>query len=181
MKIFFVADIHGNAKRLKMALNACKQEKADHLVILGDILHNDFANADEDAVITLLNDYYTDSGEAISAVSGNCDHIEELSRLWFPVVDDYLELNIDARHFFLTHGHRYGPGQQLPPLASGTILCFGHHHAPFAQRSGDIILFNPGAISQPQQNSNPGYGVYADGCLRAHNLLTGQVVIQMDC
>jgi putative phosphoesterase len=176
MKLFFIADIHGHAGRLKMALDACEREQADRLVILGDILYSYTSNADEDAAAALFNHY---TG-AVSAVSGNCDHAEELSRLWFPVADNYLELEADGRQFFLTHGHRYGPGR-IPPLAPGTILCFGHHHVPYAERSGNIILFSPGSTTLPRQGSAPGYGVYADGRLRCHNLLTHKVVAEISC
>lgn len=74
MKIMFISDIHGSYTYAKKALEMYELEKADKLVILGDILYHGPRNDLPDGyapkkVIKLLNDYKN----KIIAVRGNCD------------------------------------------------------------------------------------------------------------
>ena len=60
MKIMIASDIHGSAKYCKLLLNAYENEKADRLLLLGDILYhgprNDLPEEyDPKQVISLLN------------------------------------------------------------------------------------------------------------------------------
>ncbi len=73
MKIMFMSDIHGSIKFLNKAIERFEEEKADTLVLLGDLMEGSrnlpdyFYNPEE--VAGLLNQYK----DKIIAVSGNCD------------------------------------------------------------------------------------------------------------
>lgn len=74
MKYMFASDIHGSAYYCKKMLEAYDKEKADRLVLLGDILYHgprndlpkDYAPKE---VIALLNERKDD----LYVVRGNCD------------------------------------------------------------------------------------------------------------
>ncbi len=62
MKLMFISDIHGSSLYAQKAIDTYKQEKADKLIILGDILYHGPRNdlPEEYApkkVISLLNAY----------------------------------------------------------------------------------------------------------------------------
>jgi predicted phosphodiesterase len=40
MKLFFISDIHGSIEDLNIALDIFAEEKADYLILLGDILYH---------------------------------------------------------------------------------------------------------------------------------------------
>ena len=65
MKLMFISDIHGSSLYAQKAIDTYKQEKADKLIILGDILYHGPRNdlPEEYApkkVISLLNAYKKD-------------------------------------------------------------------------------------------------------------------------
>ena len=74
MKILIASDIHGSAKYCEQLLNAAAAEKADKILLLGDILYHGPRNDLPDGyapktVISMLNGIK----EKIIAVRGNCD------------------------------------------------------------------------------------------------------------
>ena len=86
----FISDIHGSFKYIKKALDIFELEKAEKLVILGDILYhgprNDLPDGyDPKKVISLLNGFK----HKIIAVRGNCDAEVDQMVLEFPMSADY--------------------------------------------------------------------------------------------
>ena len=79
---------------------------------------------------------------------------------------------------FLTHGHLFGP-DNLPVLATGDVLVYGHTHIPVAETRGDIVHFNPGSVSIPKGGHVPSYGVLDDNQLRVIALNDQQVIAQV--
>ena len=116
MKWMIASDIHGSAYYCKELLEAYDREKADRLLLLGDILYhgprNDLPKAyNPQEVITLLNQRKQD----ILCVRGNCDTEVDQMVLEFPVLADYAVLPVGQRLIYATHGHIYHV-QNLPPL-----------------------------------------------------------------
>ena len=105
MKLMFISDIHGSFYYANEAIKKFEEEKADKLIILGDILYHGPRNdlPKEYApkkVISLLNAYKN----KIIAVRGNCDAEVDQMVLDFPIRSDYATIDVDNHHFFLTHG-----------------------------------------------------------------------------
>lgn len=122
MKLMFISDIHGSSLYAQKAIDTYKQEKADKLIILGDILYHGPRNdlPEEYApkkVISLLNAYKKD----IIAVRGNCDAEVDQMVLDFPIRSDFATVDVDGHHFFLTHGHLFDE-DNLPGLNDGDIF-----------------------------------------------------------
>ena len=159
MKYLFASDIHGSAYYCRKLLDAFREEQAERLVLLGDLLYHGPRNdlpkeyAPKE-VIALLNEHKN----KIYAVRGNCEAEVDQMVLEFPVMADYCILSVDGRTFYATHGHIYNQ-DNLPPLQEGDILIHGHTHVLKAQLMDGYILLNPGSVSIPKEGNPATYAV----------------------
>lgn len=159
MKYLFASDIHGSAYYCRKLLDAFREEQAERLVLLGDLLYHGPRNdlpreyAPKE-VIALLNEHKN----KIYAVRGNCEAEVDQMVLEFPVMADYCILSVDGRTFYATHGHIYNQ-DNLPPLQEGDILIHGHTHVLKAQQMDGYILLNPGSVSIPKERNPATYAV----------------------
>lgn len=157
MKWMVASDIHGSEYYCEKMLNAYDREKADRLLLLGDILYhgprNDLPKGYyPKGVITLLNQ----RKEKIFCVRGNCDTEVDQMVLEFPIMADYLILCIGENVIYATHGHKFGESNP-PLLQKGDILLCGHTHIPACADHGTFIYMNPGSVSIPKEESWKGY------------------------
>lgn len=159
MKYLFASDIHGSAYYCRKLLDAFREEQAERLVLLGDLLYHGPRNdlpreyAPKE-VIALLNEHKN----KIYAVRGNCEAEVDQMVLEFPIMADYCILSVDGRTFYATHGHIYNQ-DNLPPLREGDILIHGHTHVLKAQQMDGYILLNPGSVSIPKEGNPATYAV----------------------
>ena len=159
MKYLYASDIHGSAYYCRKLLDAFREEQAERLVLLGDLLYHGPRNdlpreyAPKE-VIALLNEHKN----KIYAVRGNCEAEVDQMVLEFPVMADYCILSVDGRTFYATHGHIYNQ-DNLPPLQEGDILIHGHTHVLKAQQMDGYILLNPGSVSIPKEGNPATYAV----------------------
>ena len=159
MKYLFASDIHGSAYYCRKLLDAFREEQAERLVLLGDLLYHGPRNdlpreyAPKE-VIALLNEHKN----KIYAVRGNCEAEVDQMVLEFLVMADYCILSVDGRTFYATHGHIYNQ-DNLPPLQEGDILIHGHTHVLKAQQMDGYILLNPGSVSIPKEGNPATYAV----------------------
>lgn len=159
MKYLFASDIHGSAYYCRKLLDAFREEQAERLVLLGDLLYHGPRNdlpkeyAPKE-VIALLNEHKN----KIYAVRGNCEAEVDQMVLEFPVMADYCILSVDGRTIYATHGHIYNQ-DNLPPLQEGDILIHGHTHVLKAQQMDGYILLNPGSVSIPKEGNPATYAV----------------------
>jgi putative phosphoesterase len=181
MKLFIASDIHGSAYYTKKMLEAYEAERADRLILLGDLLYHGPRNdlpkeyAPKE-VIALLNARAKD----ILCVRGNCDAEVDQMVLSFPIMADYSALflpELGGRMVFATHGHVYNE-EHLPPMHRGDILLHGHTHIPVAEDRTDYILLNPGSISIPKGEYGPSYMVYEEKRFSIQDF-EGRVLIEL--
>lgn len=93
-------------------------------------------------------------------VRGNCDY--SMTKL-----KDSLIVEFGGKRIAMCHGHRYiAYGGAVDSLRyfglqnKADIVMFGHTHVPLLDKQKDIILLNPGSISQPRQaNKIPTYTI----------------------
>lgn len=163
MKLLICSDIHGDIDSLSQLLEREKEERADKIIILGDIIYHGPRNdlpkgyAPKNVIATL-----SEIKERIIAVRGNCDTEVDQMVLPFPILSDYSYVLTDGLTMLLTHGHKFSPDSP-PPMASGTIMLGGHTHIPkFTELDNGCVYMNPGSVSLPKENNPKTYAVYED-------------------
>ena len=157
MKLLIASDIHGSALFCKKLIDNYREEKAERLILLGDILYHGPRNDLPEgyapkSVIELLNPLK----EELLCVRGNCEAEVDQMVLAFPVLADYAVIFDGKIQLFLTHGHVLNE-KTPPPLKKGSVLLNGHTHIPAARRYENYIYVNPGSVSIPKENSHHGY------------------------
>lgn len=160
MKLMIASDIHGSAYYCRKLLEAYKQENADKLLLLGDLLYHGPRNDlprdyNPKEVISMLNPMKQD----LLCVRGNCDTEVDQMVLEFPILADYCFIELDGHTIFATHGHVHNL-KNLPMLKEGDILLNGHTHIPANTNMGTYTYMNPGSVSIPKEGSAHGYMIY---------------------
>lgn len=169
MKLMFASDIHGSAYYCEKMLEAYQKEKADKLILLGDLLYHgprndlprDYAPK---KVISMLNSIKED----LCVVRGNCDAEVDQMVLEFPIMADYAILYWENKMIYATHGHKYSM-DNLPPMKDGDIFIQGHTHILKAEMLDHKILLNPGSVSLPKENNEQTYGIMEQGAFLIKN------------
>lgn len=157
MKLMIASDIHGSAYYCRQLLERFEAEKADRMLLLGDILYHgprndlprDYAPKE---VLTMLNE----RKDFLLCVRGNCDTEVDQMVLEFPILADYALVTNEYFTIYATHGHVYYE-ENLPPLKKGDILLCGHTHVPKCVRHETYMYMNPGSVSIPKENSAHSY------------------------
>lgn len=157
MKFLIASDIHGSAFYCKKLLDRFASERADKLLILGDVLYHgprnslpkNYSPADVAAMLNPLRD-------KILCVRGNCDSEVDQMVLDFPIMAQYAILSLGNRTVFVTHGHEFNLSSP-PPYSQGDILLHGHTHIPALTEQNGLLYINPGSVSIPKQNSPHSY------------------------
>lgn len=178
MKYMFASDIHGSQYYCKKMLDAYKQEKADRLVLLGDLLYHgprndlpkDYAPKQ---VIAMLNEVK----EELYVVRGNCDAEVDQMVLQFPIMADYCIIMDNERTIYASHGHVYNE-DNLPPMKKGGIFVHGHTHVLRAEKKENYTILNPGSVSIPKEGNIPTYAVLEDGLFSIRGF-DGEVVKEL--
>lgn len=167
MKFMIASDIHGSAYYCRQMIEAFEREKADRLLLLGDLLYhgprNDLPEEySPKEVIAMLNS----KKEQIFCVRGNCDTEVDQMVLEFPILADYCVIPAGKRFIYATHGHHYHLGALLP-MQKGDILLHGHTHIPAWESFGeDNLYLNPGSVSIPKEQSAHSYLILDEEELR---------------
>lgn len=162
MKYFIASDIHGSLKHAESLFKAFERERADKILLLGDLLYHGPRNDLPEgyapkAVIELLNKHK----DYILCVRGNCDTEVDQMVLDFPIMADYAVFSQDDVIVYATHGHHYGESNP-PKLCGGEILLCGHTHIPKCEMKQGFVYMNPGSVSIPKENSWQGYMIWED-------------------
>lgn len=180
MSRFMIAsDIHGSAYYCECLMKRWREEKAEKLILLGDLLYHgprndlprDYAPKE---VIAMLNE----QKESILCVRGNCEAEVDQMVLAFPVMSDSAVIYADGLEFFLTHGHIYNE-EKLPALAEGAVFIQGHTHIPVMEKREHYIMLNPGSVSIPKAGSQHSYIIYEHRCFYLKNM-QGQILQTLD-
>ena len=178
MKFLIASDIHGSAYFCNLLTEAVFKEKADKVILLGDILYHgprndlprDYAPK---KVIEMLNPLK----EKLLCVRGNCDTEVDQMVLDFPILADYAVIQAGERVIYATHGHKFNEST-LPPLSKGDILLNGHTHVPKCTEYENYIYMNSGSVSIPKENSPHSYMIFQNNEFLWKNLENGEVYME---
>ncbi|MBQ2957368.1 MAG: phosphodiesterase [Clostridia bacterium] len=176
MKLMIASDLHGSAFYTGKLVEAYRREKADKLLLLGDILYHGPRNPLPEGyspkdVAEMLNAMK----EELLCVRGNCDSEVDQMVLEFPIMTEHCLIYFDKAMIFATHGHVFNE-QNLPMLKKGDILLHGHTHVPVCRKHETYTYVNPGSVSLPKEDSAHGYMTVEEGELR-WKTLDGEVYL----
>ncbi|MCM1333832.1 MAG: phosphodiesterase [Bacteroides sp.] len=162
MKLMFASDLHGSASACQKMLAAYRAEKAERLVLLGDLLYHGPRNDLPDGyapkeVIRQLNA----AKNELFCVRGNCDTEVDQMVLDFPILAESALILTDGITLYLSHGHHIDPASP-PPLKDGDVLVGGHTHLFGADRIGGNHRLNDGSVALPKGGNPPTYLVYEE-------------------
>ena len=171
MKYVIASDIHGSAYYCRLLKERYFEEKADKLILLGDLLYHGARNPLPKEYSTLetaaiLNSLKSD----ILCVRGNCDSDVDTMVLEFPITAPYAILPAAGRMLLLTHGHN-----EYAVLKAGDVLVNGHFHVPACEMRGEYLYVNCGSVSIPKENSPHSYLVLEDNTLTWKDIETGKL------
>lgn len=178
MRWMIASDIHGSATYCRMIFEQYREEKAERLLLLGDLLYhgprNDLPQGyAPKEVIELLNA----NAEDLVAVRGNCEAEVDQMVLHFPVMAEYALLPMKRGLMYITHGH-HASESTPPPLKKGDILLHGHTHIPKCVDHGSFIYMNPGSVAIPKDGSCHSYMIWDGGVFQWKNLETGEIYLE---
>lgn len=164
------ADLHGSFCYTEQLFRDFVAEKADKIILLGDLLYHGPRNHLPDMyepqkVIALLNAHK----DVLMCVRGNCDAEVDQMVLHFPIMADYMPIVYAGHTIFATHGHLFSE-KNPPPLQSGDILLTGHTHIPAISWENGFVYVNPGSVSLPKMNNPRTYMTLDQGCLSLKKL-----------
>lgn len=170
MKIFIASDIHGSSFYCKKMVERFVEEKADKMLLLGDILYhgprNDLPKGyNPKEVIAMLNPL----SEKIICVKGNCDAEVDQMVLNFTISETDLIIEEGGRKIYATHGHHVNL-ENLPKLEKKFVLLNGHTHVSKLQDTENFFFINPGSISIPKENTEHSYVILENNMATLKNL-----------
>ena len=154
MKYLIISDIHGSGYYANKINEIYEKEKPDKIILLGDLYYHGPRNRLTDGynpmeVAKILNKYKG----IILCTRGNCDaEVDEMiSEFKF---EESIQLNIEEKRFFFTHGHKYNI-DNIPKNID--ILVYGHFHTGYIKEKDGILCINAGSISLPKNNTPNSY------------------------
>ncbi len=172
MKYLIASDIHGSEHWCGELIKTLNKEKADKIILLGDILYHGPRNdlPSEYMPKKVIENLNALKDKILICMKGNCDAEVDEMVLDFPLIDGVSMIEIGGRNIYLTHGHRFNAdpdGKKLPEgFKDGDILLHGHTHIPTAKTvtAGGISLklLNPGSTSIPKGGFENSYAVLDD-------------------
>lgn len=175
-----ISDIHGCFPALQKTLHHAQQFSPNYYLLLGDILNHGPRNpVPEGYAPPLVAEALNALREQIIAVRGNCDSEVDQMLLQFPCLAPHNQLLVDARRWFMTHGHLYDAATL--PLVAGDVLLSGHTHvAGIEPNANGIYHINPGSITFPRNGAEPSYAIYQQGRLNIIGLQSDRVLASVE-
>ncbi len=176
MKILIASDLHGSKYYAQKLMEIKEKERADKLILLGDIynhgprnpLPKDYSPME---VAQILNGVK----QELIVIKGNCDSQVDTMISQFDFIEDIC-LIADGKTLFLTHGHVYNKDNM--PKTNFDAVIYGHFHVGFIERNGSTVVANAGSLSLPKNSSKNSYLVFETGKLTLKDL-EGKVIQEL--
>jgi putative phosphoesterase len=173
MKFLIASDLHGSAFYTDKLLERFIEEKADKLILLGDIYNHGPRNPlpeeyNPQKVASMLNAIK----EKLIVIKGNCDSQVDTMISEFSFIEDAVIVS-GNKTVFCTHGHVYNR-DNLPATAFDAVV-YGHFHTGFVENENGVIVANAGSVSLPKNGTPNSYLILEDGKLTLKDI-DGKVV-----
>lgn len=144
MKIGVLSDSHHDKFRMLEVIDAFKEEGVTCILHAGD-------NYSDAQFIESVVDV------PVYMVKGNCDFETSAERIKI--------IELKGTKILLTHGHlfnvRYNSNGLVEKAQEENCDCvvYGHTHIPQNELIENVLVFNPGSITQPRGRSTNSYGI----------------------
>lgn len=163
MKVLIASDIHGSYYYAQKVKEAFDREKADMLVLLGDIYYHGPRNPfPKDYAPMKVAELLNSMKSKLLVIKGNCDSEVDQMISEFDFVE-FGQILVDGIKVTLTHGHKFNKDNM--PSNAGDLLCYGHFHTGFITEVGDVVVANAGSVSLPKDNTPSSYLTLDKGTL----------------
>ena len=168
MKILIASDVHGSSAYLKKTVEAFDREKANILVLLGDIYNHGPRNPlpSEYAPMS-VSEILNGIKDQLIVVKGNCDSQVDTLISDFDFIEDMLVISGNKK-VLLTHGHVFNK-DNLPKTKVDAII-YGHFHTGFIEVKDGVVCANAGSVSLPKNNTENSYIILEDDVITLKNL-----------
>lgn len=143
MNFLVISDTHGHLEKVYDMFEELKSLTPDGKPI-DKILHCGDYQRDGQVIGERL-------GMPVISVPGNCDGCRSRS---FQIVPS------PAGSILITHGHMEGVNYDMSMLYylakenECVAACYGHTHVPAFDASGDLLILNPGSLTQPRDGTH---------------------------
>lgn len=162
MKYLIVSDVHGSIEAMEIILSAFNKEKADKLIILGDVYNHGPRNLIPSGYSPKrLSEILNSIKDKIIVLKGNCDSEVDKTISEFEFLEN-LVIDFKNKSIFLSHGHVYN--KNAIPKTNFNALVYGHFHTAFIEEENGVVFANPGSISIAKDDITA-YLVLEDGVL----------------
>ena len=168
MKLFIASDIHGSAYWCYRLAKAFEDERADKLLLLGDILYHGPRNdLPQDYQPKEVAEILNSMKDKILCIKGNCDSEVDQMMLDFHIMSEYALLWLDNISVYACHGHN------IPENKNCDVLLYGHTHIPKHKNTDGVMHLNCGSVSIPKENSPHSYLIYENNRFAWKDLANG--------
>ncbi len=155
MKYVVASDLHGSALYTEKLVQAFEREKADLLILLGDIYYHGPRNPlPEEYIPKQVAQILNGIKDKIVVLKGNCDSAVDAMISEFDFAEDMV-LAVGGKTVFLTHGHVYN--RDTMPKTRYSAVLYGHFHTGFIDRQDGVLIGNPGSVSLPKNGTPRSY------------------------
>lgn len=155
MKVIIASDLHGSAYFAKKLVEIKNKEKADKIILLGDIFNHGPRNPlPRDYAPLDVADVLNGMKENLIVIKGNCDSQVDTLISEFDFIEDMCVMS-GGKTVFLTHGHMYNK-DNMPKTRFDAVI-YGHFHTGFIEKQGDSVVANAGSLSLPKGGTPSSY------------------------
>lgn len=176
MKIMVATDLHGSRYYAEKLIYLFNSEKADKLILLGDLYYHGPRNPLTKNYLPIeVAEMLNNIKDKIQVVKGNCDSEVDQMVSEF-VFENSILLNMANRNIFFTHGHIYNIDNLPPILKEGDVIFYGHTHINKIEKKNGIIGVNISSVSLPAQGAQSAYAILTDDSIVIKNLESVEIM-----
>ncbi|MBQ9756524.1 MAG: phosphodiesterase [Clostridia bacterium] len=173
MKYLIASDLHGSEYYASKIVEIFKKEKADKLILLGDIYNHGPRNPlPENYSPMQVADVLNGIKDSLIVIKGNCDSQVDTMISEFDFIE-HLCIATQDKTLFITHGHVYNK-DNLPKTKFDAII-YGHFHTGFIEKQGEVVVANAGSLSLPK-NQTPNSYILLDQTTLILKDLDGKII-----
>lgn len=173
MKYLIASDLHGSAYYAQKLNDLFIEEKADILILLGDIYNHGPRNPlPKDYAPMKVSEILNGLKEKLMVIKGNCDSAVDTMISDFDFIENAV-VTSGEKTVFLTHGHVYNKDNM--PKTRFNAVVYGHFHTGFIENIDGVTVANPGSLSLPKNGTPNSYMTLENGVLILKDL-DGKVI-----